>query len=200
MAFVIGLILAIIFNVDTINIAQKLWQDPTIREVLVAQAQNQSSTDLSPSEVMAQAKDLNFPIGWTTSMAKNQACGLIGFENNQLMIQSGGECRVLTSIPNSILGFFYKILGFFLSGLAASQGAPFWFDVLKKLVSVRTTTQTTTTTSTPATTNTSSPATTTTSTQTTTTAPAQTTTTTAPQVTPPPDDDILSSPDSQAVG
>ena len=200
MAFVIGLILAIIFNVDTINIAQKLWQDPTIREVLVAQAQNQSSTDLSPSEVMAQAKDLNFPIGWTTSMAKNQACGLIGFENNQLMIHSGGECRVLTSIPNSILGFFYKILGFFLSGLAASQGAPFWFDVLKKLVSVRTTTQTTTTTSTPATTNTSSPATTTTSTQTTTTAPAQTTTTTAPQVTPPPDDDILPSPDSQAVG
>jgi hypothetical protein len=199
MAFVIGLILAIIFNVDTINIAQKLWQDPTIREVLVAQAQNQSSTDLSPSEVMAQAKDLNFPIGWTTSLAENQACGLIGFENNQLMIQSGGECRVLTSIPNSFLGFFYKILGFLLSGLAASQGAPFWFDVLKKLVSIRTTTQTTTTTSTPATTNTSSPATTTTSTQTTTTAPAQTTTTTAPQITPPPDE-VLPSPDSQAVG
>jgi hypothetical protein len=94
----------------------------------------------------------------------------------------------------------YKLLGFFLSGLAASQGAPFWFDVLKKLVSLRTTTQTTTTTSTPATTNTSTPATTTTSTQTTTTAPAQTTTTTSPQPPQPPFDDTPPLPDSQAVG
>lgn len=180
-AFVIGLILAVLFNVDTINIAQKLWQDSTIREVLVAQAQNQSDVNLSPSEIMAQVKELNFPIGWTTSPAQNPTCGWIGTENNQLVIRSGGACRVITSIPNNFLGIVYKILGLLLSGAAASQGAPFWFDILKKLVSLRTTTQTTTTTSTPATTTTSTPATTTTSTQTTTTAPAQPTTTAPPQ-------------------
>lgn len=177
-ALAIGLILAVIFNVDTINITQKLWQDPTIRDVLVAQAQNQSDINLSPSEIMAQAKELNFPVGWTTAPAQNQICGWIGIENYQLVIRSGGECRVLTSMPplNNFPGVVFKLLGFLLSGAAASQGAPFWFDILKKLVSLRTTTQTTTTTSTPATTNTSTPATTTTSTQTTTTAPAQTTT------------------------
>ena len=201
-AFVIGLILAIAFNVDTINIAQKLWQDPTIREVLVAQAQNQSTADISPSEVMAQAKELNFPIGWTTAPAKNSTCGWIGTENYQLVIRYGGECRVLTSLPplNNILGLIYKLLGILLSGAAASQGAPFWFDVLKKLVSIRTTTQTTTTTSTPATTNTSTPATTTTSTQTTTTAPATTTTTTPPQTPPPPDVNVPPLSDSEALG
>ena len=202
-AFVIGLILAVVFNIDSINIAQKLWQDPTIREVLVAQAQNQSSADLSPSEVMAQAKELNFPVGWTTAPAASPTCGWIGTENYQVVIRYGGECRLLTSMPpiNNYLGLLYKLLGFLLSGAAASQGAPFWFDVLKKLVSIRTTTQTTTTTSTPATTTTSIPATTTTSTQTTTTAPAQTTTTTSPQTPPPPNDNTLPLPDdSQAVG
>ena len=198
-AFVIGLILAVVFNVDTINIAQKLWQDPTIREVLVAQAQNQSSANLSPTDAMAQAKELNFPVGWTTAPAENPTCGWIGTENYQLVIRYGGECRVLTSLPplNNILGLIYKLLGILLSGAAAAQGAPFWFDVLKKLVSIRNTTQTTTTTSAP----TSTPATTTTSTQTTTTAPATTTTTTAPPQTPPPPDN--STPplsDSQALG
>jgi hypothetical protein len=201
-AFVIGFILAVAFNVDTINIAQKLWQDPTIRAVLVAQAQNQSTADLSPSEAMAQAKELNFPVGWTTAPAVNPTCGWIGTENYQLVIRYGGECRLLTSLPplNNYLGLLYKLLGFLLSGAAASQGAPFWFDLLKKLVSIRTTTQTTTTTSTPATTNTSTPATTTTSTQTTTTAPAQTTTTTSPQTPPPPDDNAPPLSDSQALG
>ena len=202
-SFIIGLILAVAFNVDTINIAQKLWQDPTIREVLVAQAQNQSTVDVSPSDAMAQAKELNFPVGWTTAPAKNPTCGWIGTENYQLVIRYGGECRLLTSMPplNNFLGLFYIILGFLLSGAAASQGAPFWFDVLKKLVSLRTTTQTTTTTSTPATTTTSTPATTTTSTQTTTTAPPQTATTMPPQTPSLPDNNTPPLPDdSQALG
>ncbi len=199
-AFIIGLFIAILFNVDTINIAQKLWQDPTIREVLVAQAQNQSNTEISTSEVMAQAKELNFPIGWTTTLAEDQTCGFIGIYKNQFVIRSGGECLIITSLPNSLLGLIYKILGFLLSGFAASQGAPFWFDVLKKLVSVRNATQTTTTTSTPAATNTSTPATTTTSTQTTTQAPTQMTTTTTPQATSPVEEDPPPFPDSEAVG
>jgi|GEM_PF-574394 len=187
-ALVIGLILAVFFNVDTINIAQKLWQDPTIREVLIAHAQNQSDTNLAASDALAQAKELNFPIGWTTSPAQNQTCGWIGTENYQLVIASGGKCLVLTSLPRltNIWGLFLKILGFALSGAAASQGAPFWFDILKKLVSVRNATQTTTTTSTPPATAATTPSTTTTSTQTTTTTPPQ-----APipsSNTPPPDE------------
>jgi hypothetical protein len=30
-----------------------------------------------------------------------------------------------------------KVLGWAISGLAASQGAPFWFDVLKRFTNVR---------------------------------------------------------------
>ncbi len=135
-SFIIGLIISIIFNIDAINIAKSLWQYPILNAVIVAQAQNQTIANLSQSEIITLTKDLNFPIGWTTSLAKNQACGLIGFENNQLVIQSGEECRVLTSMPNSLLGLFYKLFGFILSSSAASQGAPFWFDLLRKLVKI----------------------------------------------------------------
>jgi hypothetical protein len=33
--------------------------------------------------------------------------------------------------------FWYSLLGFFITGLMLSLGAPFWFDLLKKIVSVR---------------------------------------------------------------
>ena len=32
-----------------------------------------------------------------------------------------------------------KIIGIFLTGLAVSQGAPFWFDLLNKIIVVRST-------------------------------------------------------------
>jgi hypothetical protein len=35
------------------------------------------------------------------------------------------------------LAWLTKILGMAITGAAAAQGAPFWFDILKKLVNVR---------------------------------------------------------------
>jgi len=50
LAFWIGLAIAVFMNIDTINIAQKLWQEPTARAVIVAQAQAevQASAPSSP--------------------------------------------------------------------------------------------------------------------------------------------------------
>jgi hypothetical protein len=39
------------------------------------------------------------------------------------------------------MGWVLKLLGFVISAFAARQGAPFWFDLLKKLVSLRNATQ-----------------------------------------------------------
>ncbi|HAV77734.1 MAG TPA: hypothetical protein DCX53_10335 [Anaerolineae bacterium] len=41
------------------------------------------------------------------------------------------------SLPKDIGGWAVKLLGFFLSGIAAAQGAPFWYDALRKLVSFK---------------------------------------------------------------
>ena len=139
-AFFLGLGIAVFLNIDTINIAQKLWQEPTARAVLVAQAQAQAAEpDLPSSDLLVKAQNLTFPIGWTTTLANDQSCSLIGAENYQLVLRSAGECRLLTGFPalNNGWGLVVKLCGYLLSAFAAAQGAPFWFDILRKLVGIR---------------------------------------------------------------
>jgi len=139
-AFVVGLGIAIFLNIDTINIAQKLWQEPTTRAVLVAQAQTQAAEpDVPASDILVKTQNLAFPLGWTTTLSTNQNCGLIGAENYQLVIRSAGKCLLLTGFPalNNGWGLLVKLCGYLLSAFAAAQGAPFWFDILRKLVGIR---------------------------------------------------------------
>ena len=138
-AFFVGLGFAVFLNIDSIYIAQKLWQDPTARALLVTQAQAQSTLGLPSSDILAKAETLNFPIGWTTTPAKDQSCYFIDVEEYQLVIRSAGQCRVLTSLPalNNGWGLIVKLFGYILSGAAAAQGAPFWFDILRKAVGIR---------------------------------------------------------------
>ena len=47
-----------------------------------------------------------------------------------------GGCQALGDAPRDVGGALLKFLGLAISGLAAMQGAPFWFDLLQKLVNV----------------------------------------------------------------
>lgn len=44
---------------------------------------------------------------------------------------------VLAWIGNNPLSFFWKLLGFLVSAFVASLGAPFWFDMMRKIVSIK---------------------------------------------------------------
>jgi hypothetical protein len=140
MAFWIGLAIAIIMNIDTINVAQKLWQEPTARAVIVAQAQAEAQND-EPGESVSfdTARSLNFPAGWTTTALETTSCRLISIIDYRIVIHSAGECLAVTSLPalNNIWGILVKFFGYFLSAAAAAQGAPFWFDILRKLVGIK---------------------------------------------------------------
>jgi len=140
MAFWIGLAIAIFMNIDTINVAQKLWQEPTARAVIVAQAQAEAQND-EPGESVSfdTARSLNFPAGWTTTALETTSCRLISIIDYRIVIRSAGECLAVTSLPalNNGWGILVKFFGYFLSAAAAAQGAPFWFDILRKLVGVK---------------------------------------------------------------
>jgi hypothetical protein len=47
------------------------------------------------------------------------------------------KCIVIMDLPKTTGDWWIKLLGFLISAGAAMQGAPFWFDILKKLVNVR---------------------------------------------------------------
>jgi hypothetical protein len=139
-AFWIGLAIAVFMNIDTINIAQKLWQEPTARAVIVAQAQAEAQND-EPGESVSfeTARNLNFPTGWTTTSLETKSCRLISIIDYRLVIRSAGECLAVTSLPalNNGWGVLVKLFGYLLSAAAAAQGAPFWFDILRKLVGIK---------------------------------------------------------------
>ena len=107
-AFFIGFALAAIFNVDSLQITNQLWREPTLRQSLIAQAQvvDENTGPDSVAKLEEYYTDLKLPVGWEVGQA-----GSI-----------------------SLQGWLTKIFGFLISGLAAMQGAPFWFEFLKKLL------------------------------------------------------------------
>lgn len=140
-AFVIGLVLALAFNVDTVHITNQLWVEPTIRQALVAQAEDfelEPGTD-NITQVPGYFDSLAVPVGWTTIPAEQTACSQLVSANGALMFWVAGECRALVNVPpvNDPIGWLVKAAGILLSAFAARQGAPFWFDLLRKLVSLR---------------------------------------------------------------
>ena len=147
-AFGIGLVLAIIFNIDTINITEQLWREPTVRQALVAQAQNfelVNGTD-NISQVPGYFDSLSMPVGWTSIPAADASVcrQFITFTaEGSVAYRAGNECRVMVNIPpiNNLWGWVIKLLGLVISAFAARQGAPFWFDLLRKLVNLRSSTQ-----------------------------------------------------------
>ena len=170
--FVIGLVLAIVFNVDTIKIADKLKKDPKLREQLVQQADafTKAHPDLDV-ELKTQQEQIDkylFPdINKSTLPADSlermkeekrkldSACyannQLLKQQRNTLLDQANNLIDKDINKMNGILGLsadgycscgdwpclLKMLVGWILTALAISLGAPFWFDLLNKLMKVR---------------------------------------------------------------
>jgi hypothetical protein len=163
LAFVIGISVALLVNADTVLLAQQLWRDPVMRESLVAQAQAFVSQQPNPTQpptaeqlnqYKAQFTSLNIPFGWIgTPLAENstgtlpttdgkgtRACSLTPTSETDVFgFAVAGECYPIINAPhfNDLTGWLLKLVGLIISGLAAAQGAPFWFDILKKIINIR---------------------------------------------------------------
>ena len=110
-ALVLGFIIAVFLIVDSVAIVNHLWRDPTLRQAIVAQAENINPEEsFSVTSIQDKLDELSLPVGW----------------NDQ-------------TTPKDISGWGLKVLGIFLTGSAASLGAPFWFDVLNKMLGLKST-------------------------------------------------------------
>ena len=141
-AFILGLTIAIVLNIDTVAVAQQLWRDPTLRQALVAQAQTTEidGEPISISDMKDEYESINLPIGWVTEPATGiSSCSGISWYENNLIVQKEGACYEVTNIPasNNFWGWLTKAIGLLLSAAAAMQGAPFWFAMLKDLLDLK---------------------------------------------------------------
>jgi hypothetical protein len=157
MAFIFGLVFAILLNVDSIVLATSLWREPTLRQTIVAQAQSYAlqnqqllngSTGILPpqksvAELQQELTTLQIPFGWETqiyTLKPGEICQIIPFSKNAIWgVRSSNICKQIINAPMDSTGWLAKIAGILITGLAAAQGAPFWYDILKKLANVRST-------------------------------------------------------------
>ncbi len=164
MALVIGIVVAIVLNGDTVGLAQQLWLEPVVREALVAQAQayvnQQPAPDQTPPtaeelvKLQAEFTNLDIPVGWIGTPielddagmvpgvdgAPARICTLTASSADQVYgLAVAKQCYPIINAPYllDLTGWVLKLFGLLVSGVAAAQGAPFWFDILKKIVSVR---------------------------------------------------------------
>jgi hypothetical protein len=156
-AFIIGFILALLLNVDSISVATSLWREPTLRQAIIAQAQSYtlpaasqgSTATVSPLQnipaLETQLLALNIPFGWTFTLFNTAGlqCSLLPVKASQVWgipsrdSQAQPVCLRFSNLPPDSISWLVKLLGMLMTAAAAAQGAPFWFDILGKLVNVR---------------------------------------------------------------
>jgi len=142
---VIGVILSVAINADSITIGNVLWHNGPLRDSVVAAAEEiakenvlappvSSTGVVTPTpvfsgslgltglpliqQVITETKNLQLPLGW-----------------NQNPLDGASDPTI---VPNNFPDWLLKILGLLATTIAISLGAPFWFDLLNKIVNIRT--------------------------------------------------------------
>ncbi len=137
--FVLGLVISMIFNADTLRIAHHLSVDPETRRQIIEQAQayiaqhdsiakNAGSFSMSPQDT-------------TVEVLKSRIYELINEEVNIATSTLGMGWQ--TAPPFHIREASWwaylgkSLVGWILTAFAITLGAPFWFDLLKKIMNIR---------------------------------------------------------------
>jgi len=174
--FVIGLILTVIFNVDTLHIVKKLSKDKDARQSLVDLATSYSNNPKDTSKGSARLDSARAVFHYADSLIKGDiedanALIAIGWNipsrfDHRDMRKAGLEYKnELANCESCLKGLQSKdtlhpyvsltpwhkvryvlcmatsrprkLLGFLITAIAISLGAPFWFELLNKLVQLR---------------------------------------------------------------
>jgi len=140
--FLVGLTIAICFNVNTFYIAKTLSKDDKARSQLVElansyqkehQALQSTTSDSAGVERIQELLSVKDSIQKDIQVA-NYIIGL-GWKPNNLIDQ--GYYKSVLKHPGSG-NAWSNLLGWIVTALALSMGATFWFDLLNKMVNLRT--------------------------------------------------------------
>jgi hypothetical protein len=138
LCFFLGFAIAIIFNLDPLFLAQRLSQDTAMRtalawraETIVKDSTTQNSQTFDPDKLQENINSLLGNSSFIAPITEN-AGNLVDCPKNQL------TCPLKPGLPN-FGKVFSAVLGWIITALAIYMGAPFWFEILGKLVNVRST-------------------------------------------------------------
>jgi len=126
---ILGLAFAIVLNVNTLTVAQRLWTDPVVRSAIADQASAKVKAGLGDSRTTKERikanvetlEDIGLPMGWSQKFSD-----MYGVKDT---------CK----IGDWVYPLLKALFGWVLTAWAVSFGAPFWFDLLNKFLTIRST-------------------------------------------------------------
>jgi hypothetical protein len=135
---VVGTILILLLNINTLTIGRTLWNSSVVRTAVSTVAanttscQNQSQRDCLAGlqKQLSDAAQAGLPIGWGTvpdCAAPKTSCNWL--DQRGIFSRHGGSGWEIVLV----------LIGFLITIIALTPGARFWFDILGKLGSLRTT-------------------------------------------------------------
>ena len=136
----VAFLMVTVLNVDTIDIATRLSYDSTMRQSLVAAAQEyakpSSTTQSTSLQTVAQETGDCTKVDTPECRVKRNLDQI-----QQLGLPLGWQREAFPSfsLPDFLPFWLSKILGLAITAFAVSLGAPFWFDMLNKIMVVRST-------------------------------------------------------------
>ena len=150
--WIIGAILCLLANADSISLANTFWTDPTLRAAMVTAANDYVKThpstpasgNTSPGDkpfdslkdIRKELATANVPLGWCWKSADSEKKCFPSIQAAASTAEANDADPRIASLSDPVW-WVLKILGIALTTLAISQGAPFWFDLLRKVANVR---------------------------------------------------------------
>jgi hypothetical protein len=148
--FLVAVTVTIITNANTIVLMKYLTDNPRVTEKLVETAK-MSVNDSIYSTAVVRLKEIKSKLKTdTTDTTEKDLTQVINDINeNRALIKSTYTSLSSYGLPlgikyysvkyddNCFVDILNKILGLLLTAIALSLGAPFWFDLLNKLVNIR---------------------------------------------------------------
>ncbi|MEH2092554.1 hypothetical protein [Nostoc sp.] len=123
-AILIGISIAFLTNTDTFHLIKRLSEDSVIRSTIAQSASQRIDYINDPAarrDIEKLLGNASIPIGWQNI---NQQFELLDTtKSNQVYIRISQVIKL--------------ICGWVVSGFAIAMGAPFWFDILNKVINVR---------------------------------------------------------------
>ncbi|MCX7176349.1 MAG: hypothetical protein NT159_20985 [Proteobacteria bacterium] len=138
-SFLLGLTISIAFNIDTLHLVDRLYTDKALRNQAVAMAEGLAT--MTKAEQLQDCaaewgKDPKSVSQGCTPVARLLDATIALRQPGQAALPIGwGEGRRHT--PDTATAAMLSLLGWLITAVAISFGAPFWFDLLGKLLSLR---------------------------------------------------------------
>jgi hypothetical protein len=141
--FIIGIAIAVFLNVNSVRVAETLWVDRDARQGMVNAAtsyiQNNPSPPAPPTLDNSQSNN-------SLGLVKSMQSSVKAFHDvaNQSLLPVGWRRSprwywhvVRANPPAAAMHGLITLVGWLITAAALSLGAPFWFDTLSKIMTVR---------------------------------------------------------------